>query len=86
MLILGPKKQRELLLNLTINLDGCTVVSNKSVKDLGATLHPDLSFDEHIKTVSRTAFFHLRILLQKSETFCPKRMHKNYSMLLLLLG
>ena len=24
MLVLGPKKQRDLLLNLTINLDGCT--------------------------------------------------------------
>ena len=57
MLVLGPKKQRDLLLNLTINLDGCTVVSNKTVKDL--TLDPDLSFDEHIKTVSRTAFLHL---------------------------
>lgn len=60
MLVLGPKKQRDLLLNLTINLDGCTVVSNKTVKDLGVTLDPDLSFEEHIKTVSRTAFFHLR--------------------------
>ena len=29
------------------------------MKDLGVTLDPDLSFDEHIKTVSRTAFFHL---------------------------
>ena len=47
-------------MNLTINLSGCTVVSNKTVKDLGVTLDPDLSFDEHIKTVSRTAFFHLR--------------------------
>ena len=28
MLVLGPKKQRDLLLNLTINLDGCTVISN----------------------------------------------------------
>uniref|UniRef100_A0A8K9WYY7 Reverse transcriptase domain-containing protein n=1 Tax=Oncorhynchus mykiss TaxID=8022 RepID=A0A8K9WYY7_ONCMY len=59
MLVLGPKEQRDLLLNLTINLDGCTV-SNKTVKDLGVTLDPDLSFDDHIKTVSRTAFFHLR--------------------------
>ncbi|CDQ73217.1 unnamed protein product [Oncorhynchus mykiss] len=59
MFVLCPKKQRDLLLNLTINLDGCTVVSNKTVKDLGVTLDPDLSFDEHIKTVSRTAFFHL---------------------------
>ena len=38
MLVLGPKKQRDLLLNLTINLNGCTVVSNKTVKDLGVTL------------------------------------------------
>ena len=59
MLVLGPKKQRDLLLNLTINLNGCTVVSNKTVKDLGVTLDPDVSFEEHIKTVSRTAFFHL---------------------------
>ena len=60
MLVLGPKNQRDLLLNLTINLDGSTVVSNKTVKDLGVTLDPDLSFDEYIKTVSRTAFFHIR--------------------------
>ena len=55
MLVLVPKKQRDLLLNLTINLDGCTVVSNKTVKDICVTLDPDLSFDEHIKPVSRTA-------------------------------
>uniref|UniRef100_A0A8L0DTG8 Reverse transcriptase domain-containing protein n=1 Tax=Oncorhynchus mykiss TaxID=8022 RepID=A0A8L0DTG8_ONCMY len=56
MLVLGPKKQRDLLLNLTIHLNGCTVVSNKTVKDLGVTLDSDLSFEEHIKTISRTAF------------------------------
>ena len=60
MLVLGPKKQRYLLLDLTMNLDCCTVISNKTVKDLGITLDPDLSFDEHIKNISRTAFFHLR--------------------------
>jgi hypothetical protein len=31
MLVLGPKKQRDLLLDLTINLDGCTVFSNKTL-------------------------------------------------------
>ena len=35
----------------------CSVNSNKTLKDLGVTLDPDLSFDEHIKTVSRSAFF-----------------------------
>ena len=29
-LVLGPKKQRDFLLNLTIILDGCTVISNKT--------------------------------------------------------
>ena len=60
MTVIGPKKQRDLLLNLRINLDGCTVVSNKTVKDLGVTLDPDLSLDAHCKPVSRTGFFHLR--------------------------
>uniref|UniRef100_A0AAY5JVX3 Reverse transcriptase domain-containing protein n=1 Tax=Esox lucius TaxID=8010 RepID=A0AAY5JVX3_ESOLU len=45
MLLLGPKKQRALLADLTVNLDGCMVVSQKTVKNLGVTLDPDLSFD-----------------------------------------
>ena len=77
MLVLGPKKQRDLLLNLTINLDCCTVVSNKTVRDLSVTLDPDLSFDEHIKTVSRTAFS-IYVTLQKSKTFFPKMTQKMY--------
>ena len=40
MLVLGPKKQTHLLLSLTINLDRCTVISNKTVNDLCVTLGP----------------------------------------------
>ena len=76
MLVLGPKKQNYLLLNLTINLNGCTVVSNKTVKDLSVTLDPDLSFDEHIKTVSSTAFFHLRNIA-KIRNFLSKNDEEN---------
>jgi hypothetical protein len=76
MLVLGPKKQRDLLLDLTINLDGCTDVSNKTVKDLSITLDPDLSFEEHIKTISRTVFS-IFVTMQKSETFSPKMTHKS---------
>ena len=57
MLVLGPEKQRDLLLNLTINLNVCAVVSNETVKDLGVTLDPDLSFDEDIKTCFKDSFF-----------------------------
>ena len=49
--------------------------SQIKLKDLGVTLDPDLSFDEHVKTVSRTAFS-IYVTLQKSETFCPKMMQK----------
>ena len=35
-------------------------LSQIKLKDLGVTLDPDLSFEEHIKTISRTGFFHLR--------------------------
>jgi hypothetical protein len=42
MLVLGPKKQRDLLLNLTINRNGCTVVSNKTVNVLCVTLDPQI--------------------------------------------
>ena len=80
----GPKKQRDLLLNLTINLEGCTVVSNKTVKDLGVTLDPDLSFD--ISRLFQRQLFSIYVTLQKSETFCPKRIQKNESMLLSLRG
>jgi hypothetical protein len=79
------KKEKDILLNLTNKLDGCTVTSNKTVKDLGVTLDPDLSFDEHIKTVSRTGFS-IYVTLQKSETFFPNIMLKNSSILLSLLG
>ena len=49
-------KNKEMRFDLKMILDGYTVVSNKTVKYLGVTLDPDLSFDEHIKTVSRTSF------------------------------
>ena len=83
MLVLGPKKQRDLLLNLTINLNGCTVVSNKTVKDLGVTL---VSLLTNISRLFQGQLFSIYVTLQKSEMFCPKMMQKNVSMLLLLLG
>jgi hypothetical protein len=41
------------------------------VKDLYVTLDPDLSFDKHIKNISRVAFIHLR-KIAKLRTIWPK--------------
>jgi hypothetical protein len=76
MLVQGSKKQRDLLLDLPINLDGCTVISNKTVQDLGVTLDPDLSF-ANISRIFQGQLFSILIALQKSDTFCPKMMWKN---------
>ncbi|KAJ7995829.1 hypothetical protein DPEC_G00248640 [Dallia pectoralis] len=38
MLVLGPKKQRDLLTDLTLNLNGCIVTSQKNFKNLIQTL------------------------------------------------
>ncbi|KAJ8006785.1 hypothetical protein DPEC_G00110820 [Dallia pectoralis] len=76
MLVLGPKKQRDLLTDLTLNLNGCIVISQKTVKSLGVTLDPDLSFDDHIKYISRTAFFlHSKIRNYLSKIDAEKLIH-----------
>ena len=41
MLVLGPKKQRDLLFDLMINLKGCTVVSN-TTEGPRHSLYPEL--------------------------------------------
>ncbi len=42
-----------------MQLDGCNVTSS-TVKNLGVILESNLSFENHISHVTKTAFFHLR--------------------------
>ncbi len=42
-----------------MQLDGCTVTSS-TVKNVGVILDSNLSFENHISHVTKTAFFHLR--------------------------
>ncbi len=42
-----------------MQLDGCNVTSS-TVKNLGVILDSNLSFENHISNVTKTAFFHLR--------------------------
>jgi hypothetical protein len=72
MLVLGPKKQRDLLLDLTINLDGCTVVSNKTVKDLGVTLAL-ISPLTNISRLFQGQLFSIYINIAKIRNFLSKK-------------
>ena len=57
-LVLGPKNLRDSM--STATLDGITLASSTTVRNLGVIFDQDLSFNSHIKQTSRTAFFHLR--------------------------
>ncbi len=58
-LLIGPKDSTQNLLDYNLQLDGCTVTSS-TVKNLGVILDSNLSFENHISNVTKTAFFHLR--------------------------
>ncbi len=47
------------LLDYNLQLDGCNVTSS-TVKNLGVILDSNLSLENHISNVTKTAFFHLR--------------------------
>ncbi len=55
-LLIGPKNSSQHILDHNLQLDGCTV----TVKNLGVILGSNLSFENHISHVTKTAFFHLR--------------------------
>ncbi len=58
-LLIGPKNSAQNLLDHNLQLDGCTVTSS-TVKNLVVILDSNLSFENHISHVTKTAFFHLR--------------------------
>ncbi len=58
-LLIGPKNSTQNLLDYNLQLEGCTVTSS-TVKNLGVVLDSNLSFENHISHVTKTAFFHLR--------------------------
>ncbi len=58
-LLIGPKNRTQNLLDHSLQLDGCPVPSS-TVKNLGVVLDSNLSFENHISHVTKTAFFYLR--------------------------
>ncbi|TWW67247.1 putative RNA-directed DNA polymerase from transposon X-element [Takifugu flavidus] len=58
-MVFGPEPLRDRL-DYMITLDGISLTSSLSVRNLGVTFDQNLSFNSHIKLVSRSAFFCLR--------------------------
>ena len=62
--IFGPEHFREKLSSYIGTLDGISLASSSTVRNLGVIFDQNLSFDAYIKQVSRTAFFHLRNIVK----------------------
>ncbi len=61
MLIIGPKNPTcNNNLEFYLTLDSCSVYSFTSVRNLGVLFDSNLSFENHISSICKTAFFHLK--------------------------
>ncbi|XP_052454335.1 uncharacterized protein LOC128014662 [Carassius gibelio] len=59
-LIIGPKNSACNNLEHCLRLDGCSVNSSSSVRNLGVLLDRNLSLESHVSSICKTAFFHLK--------------------------
>ena len=58
-IVIGLKHLQEALLSCTANLDHISLVSGSTVRNLGVIFDQKLSFNSHIKWVTKLAYFHL---------------------------
>uniref|UniRef100_A0A3B1JNM0 Reverse transcriptase domain-containing protein n=1 Tax=Astyanax mexicanus TaxID=7994 RepID=A0A3B1JNM0_ASTMX len=58
-LLLGPNIDKNINVN-TVDIDGHLIIPGKTVRNLGVIFDPILSFDAHICSIVKIAFFHLR--------------------------
>ena len=52
-IIFGPERFREKLSSYIVTLDGFSLASSSTVRNLGVIFYQNRSFDAHIKLVSR---------------------------------
>ncbi len=62
-LLIGPKNSPQNLLDHNLQLDKCPVPSS-TVRNLGLVSDSNLSFENHISHVTKTAFFHPRNIVK----------------------
>ncbi len=60
MFVIRPKALTRNNLEHCLTLDGCSHDSSSSVRNLGVLFDSNLSFDSHVSSICKTAFFHLK--------------------------
>ena len=57
---LGPKAQLQKVGDFLLQVDGCSISPSPEVRNLGVILDSTLSYQSHIKSITKSAFFHLK--------------------------
>lgn len=60
LMVVAPKALLKKVGDLLLTIDGSTITPSPLVRNLGIILDSTLSFQNHIKSVAKSAFFHLR--------------------------
>ena len=55
--VFGPKEQRS---KVTAHLESMTLKPTNQARNLGVVLDSDLNFNSHIKTITKSAYYHLK--------------------------
>ena len=55
--VFGPKEQRSIV---SAHLDAMTLKPTNQARNLGVVLDSDLNFNSHIKTITKSAYYHLK--------------------------
>ncbi|XP_075963092.1 uncharacterized protein LOC142966290 [Anarhichas minor] len=60
MIIIGPKSLTKTSHNFCLTIDNSTLSPSPHIRNLGVMFDSNLSFEHHVKQITRTAFFHLK--------------------------
>ncbi|KAL3063680.1 hypothetical protein OYC64_000086 [Pagothenia borchgrevinki] len=59
-MVVAPKALLQKVGNFILEVDGCSISPSPEVRNLGVIFDSTLSFHSHIKSVTKSIFFHLR--------------------------
>ncbi|XP_019937121.1 uncharacterized protein [Paralichthys olivaceus] len=60
LMVVAPKALLQKVGDLLLNIDGCSISPSPEVRNLGIILDSTFSFKSHIKSLTKSAFFHLK--------------------------
>ena len=60
LMVMGPKALLQKVGDFLLQVDGCSISPSPEVRNLGDILDSTLSYQSHIKSITKSAFFHLR--------------------------